>query len=516
MSAHAAGYAVWLCVQGGLATDFYNGNAFWDGVTFITPSLALFHPQLARASLQYRFARMPEAEAYAAKHNWSGAYWPWQTAATGEEVDIFPSANILEQHIVSEVALLGEQYWAWTGDSTWVHQQGVPMASAAAEFWMSRLTPTGDGTSALSLRNTVPADEFAWGNLSLTPFFPYTGVDDAVFTNGGAQRTLQWAARAAAIDGGNATKARLWAAVAARIRLLFNASNQVHPEYVGFPAGNWDSDYKVKQADVVLLPWPLGLNISAAVRLSDLDYYEPMYFAQGPDMTWATTTIGYLSVVDRGVAGVSSTSLRSKAAAGFARARLNQQPPFDVWTETPNPNKHAGDLGAYNFCTGASTWALALTSGYAGMRLHSAEGSHGEGNHTGVAAALSFAPQLPSALNVSLLRVRGVAYRNWTFDITCEEATAQEEAVVPAGGSGGVGCSVLPTAADAGAPAMYLRVDHDVRDIPGSGFTDCGAGPPAGQSEADARLQVGVVQRIPPRVGAASGVGPWFRLLPST
>ena len=86
----------------------------------------------------------------------------------------------------------------------------------------------------------------------------------------------------------------------------------------------------------------------------------------------------------------------------------------------------------------------------------------------------------------------------------------------PAGGSGGVGCSVLPTAADAGAPAIYLRVDHDAIDIPGSGFTDCGAGPPAGQSEADVRLQVGVVQRIPPRVGAASGVGPWFRLLPST
>jgi hypothetical protein len=49
-----------------LATTGYSGHSFWDGETWMYPTMALFYPEVARNLLQYRSDRIPEASANAA------------------------------------------------------------------------------------------------------------------------------------------------------------------------------------------------------------------------------------------------------------------------------------------------------------------------------------------------------------------------------------------------------------------------------------------------------------------
>ena len=51
-------------------------------------------------------------------------------------------------------------------------------------------------------------------------------------------------------------------------------------EYEGY------SGAKIKQADVVLLGYPLMMNMSRAVRKADVEYYSPRTDPGGPAMTW--------------------------------------------------------------------------------------------------------------------------------------------------------------------------------------------------------------------------------------
>lgn len=43
---------------------------------------------------------------------------------------------------------------------------------------------------------------------------------------------------------------------------------------------------QVKQADAVMLSFPLGLAMSPEVRRNDLEAYEPVTDPRGPAMTW--------------------------------------------------------------------------------------------------------------------------------------------------------------------------------------------------------------------------------------
>lgn len=53
---------------------------------------------------------------------------------------------------------------------------------------------------------------------------------------------------------------------------------------------------KIKQADVVLLPYPLGYKMSETVQLSDLKYYSERTDAHGPAMTYSMHAIGWLDL----------------------------------------------------------------------------------------------------------------------------------------------------------------------------------------------------------------------------
>lgn len=360
---------------GGLASNAYSGHTFWDCETWMYPSLLLLQPTIARSLLQYRFARLAEAhdkaQSYPAKY--AGAMFPWESAYTGVEVcPTWAATGAREQHISGDVAFAVMQYWRATGDKAWLAAYGYPIVKGVADFWVSRMTPdpAKNPQAALSINDVIPPDEF------------HDHVNNSVYTNVVAQISLQFAAEAAAVLG--QTPDPLWTDVAGRLVILFDPKRGIHPEYEGYVNDT------IKQADVVLLGFPLGFNMSAEVRRNDLLFYAPVTSLDGPAMTWGMHAIGFVDLEQY-----------ETAEPLFNQSFANAQPPFYVWTETPKG-------GAVNFLTGAGGFLQTVTFGYPGIRIG------GDG--------LRLKPVLPGG--ASFLRVRGISFHGGVLDLSYDNAHA--------------------------------------------------------------------------------------------
>jgi len=154
---------------------------------------------------------------------------------------------------------------------------------------------------------------------------------------------LDFATEAAQLLGKAPNQA--WAKTSSKIILLFDESKQYHPEYAGY------NGQTIKQADIVLLGYPLGMNMNETIRANDLNYYAAKTDSDGPAMTWGMHAVGYLEL-----------GQYSNAASNFNRSFANAQQPYLVWTETPTG-------GTTNFITGAGGFLQAVLFGYPGLRL---------------------------------------------------------------------------------------------------------------------------------------------------
>ncbi len=310
--------ARWPMGPGGLATDGYGGNAFWDNDVWTAPALLPMWPPLAEAALRYRYERRDAARRHAAAHAYQGMWFPWQTAGTGDAVDLAPFANQLEVHVGGGIALLAERLYDATRSAAALGL-ARDLAAAISDFYVSRATAAPDGS--WSLRGVVPPDEFATG-------FPYAGVDDSAYTHAIARRTGDLAARTA---GDPSLEASRWAPLANLTILLAEEGTgaEWHPEYRGFPRGNVYSLGKVKQADVTMLPYPLEVAMPATTQRNDLIKYEALYDAGGPAMTLSISVLGWLAL------GELPT-----AARRFEESKLHMHPPFHSWTESRDASQH--------------------------------------------------------------------------------------------------------------------------------------------------------------------------------
>ena len=78
--------------------------------------------------------------------------FPWMSAATGRDTSLAPPFNLLEQHIVGDVAMLARQYWHATRDDAWLRATGLPLAEGIATFWMSRVVPSAAAPGNFSIK----------------------------------------------------------------------------------------------------------------------------------------------------------------------------------------------------------------------------------------------------------------------------------------------------------------------------------------------------------------------------
>ncbi|MGI4833426.1 MAG: glycoside hydrolase family 65 protein [Janthinobacterium lividum] len=315
----------------GLSGLGYNGHVFWDADTWMFPALAVLHPEIAKSLVEYRFRRLDQARRNAQAHGYQGAMFPWESADTGvEETPVWALSGPFEHHISACVALAAWQYYCVSQDKTWLREKGWPILSATADFWASRVERNGPGH--YDIKNVVASDEWA------------ENVDNDAFTNGAARVNLQNAAAAARLLGLPAN--RDWALVAQNIPILRlpDGTIQEHAAYHG---------EGIKQGDVNLLAYPLGIVTDPAQVRKDLTYYETRVPNEGtPAMTQAIFALLYARLGNG-----------DKAQHFFQDAYLpNLLPPFRVLAETK------GGTNPY-FATGAGGVLQAVLMGFGGLDI---------------------------------------------------------------------------------------------------------------------------------------------------
>lgn len=314
----------------GLSNCEYGGHIFWDSELWMYPPMLFLSPGIARSMVDYRTARLEGARHKAYMFGYKGALYPWESDRSGEEAcPTDAPTGIYEHHISADVAIAVWNWFRMSGDRQWLESEGWPVLRDVADFWVSRASRNPDGS--FSIKHVVGADEFA------------EGVDDNAFTNGAAICALRYAAKAAEVCGFDAPSS--WCEVADALRIL-KFPDGVTSEYEGYEG------IVIKQADVNLLAYPLGIVTDPASIRADLEYYEGRIHAGGPAMSHAMLALQWARLGE----GERAYELFQKALEGHLHA------PFYAFSET------AGERDTC-FMTGWGGVLQAVINGFCGLEL---------------------------------------------------------------------------------------------------------------------------------------------------
>ena len=360
----------------GLSSIQYAGHIFWDAEIWMFPALIAQHPDLARGFIDYRFNRLKAAEALARKHGFKGAEYPWESAATGDEVA--PEEFSHERHITADVAYAAWQYYLWTGDKAYLESEAWPIIKDSADYWVSRATKTADGKYHID--NVIGPDETS-GTIS----------DDA-YTNAIVAQTLRDAALAAKAVGQSPDPD--WKQVADGLVLPKSADGS---HYIEYPTAT--DSLKAKQADTQMLIYPLNVAMSADCAGKTLDYALSHTETHGPAMTDSVNAI----VAAKLGRAQQSLDLFHNSYRPFMRG------PWDAFSEKRSTN------GVY-FCTGMGGCLQAVLYGFGGLHVvESGQTGQGQLVARGTNASLWIQPHLPTGW--SELTIKGVEFQGHTYDV---------------------------------------------------------------------------------------------------
>ena len=130
--------------------EAYRGHVFWDEL-FVFPLLNLRLPEITRSLLMYRYRRLGEARAAAARAGYRGALYPWQSGSNGREESQrlhlnprsgrwIPDHSHLQYHVNAAIAYNVWQHAQVSGDHEFMCTYGVEMLLEIARFWASVAT----------------------------------------------------------------------------------------------------------------------------------------------------------------------------------------------------------------------------------------------------------------------------------------------------------------------------------------------------------------------------------------
>ena len=365
----------------GLTGEGYKGHVFWDTEIFLLPFHLFTRPQTARNLLRYRWLNLSGAREKARSNGWSGALFPWESAASGqEETPEFAAINIrtglrqkvasalAEHHIVADIAWAVVAYWQATHDDDFMCNEGLTLLMETASFWMARATEIN---GRLEIHDVIGPDEYtehvnnnaytnymAWHNVaSAHQFMAMFDRDDARF----AEKASHFLARlwlpevneqgVLPQDDSFMTKPAIdlsrYKAKAGKQTILLDYSRaEVNEMQI------------LKQADVVMLNYLLPERFTPQQCAASLAFYEPRT--------------------------IHDSSL-SKAIHGIVSARCgDMQSAYAFWRDgiaiDLGDDPHSCDDGIHAAATGA-IWS-GVIQGFAGLQI--------------VEGELHLAPRLPS------------------------------------------------------------------------------------------------------------------------
>ncbi|MFF1377466.1 glycosyl hydrolase family 65 protein [Streptomyces sp. NPDC058308] len=363
----------------GLTSDNYAGLVFWDAETWMYPGLLATRPELAKSVVDYRYRTRAGARQNARGLGYHGLFYPWNSGSSGNLAEechsVDPPHCRTQIHLQSDISLATWQYYLATKDTRWLRGRGWPVMKGIAEFWADRVSRNNDGS--YSVKDTAGPDEYS------------NGVDDAVFTNAGAVTALRHATRAAELLGERAPVE--WKSIADRIRIPYDEKRKVFQQYDGYDGGT------IKQADTVLLMYPLEWPMPEGAAAGTLDYYAQRTDPDGPAMTDSVHAIDAAGI---GEPGCSAYTYLERSIKPFVRG------PFAQFSEARGDKAGASDplsgSPAHDFLTGKGGFLQVFTNGLTGLRMREDR--------------LHLDPMLPPQLDRGVT-LRGLTWQGRTYDI---------------------------------------------------------------------------------------------------
>lgn len=391
----------------GLTGGSYAGHVFWDADVFVLPALAALRPDAARAMLEYRVRRLPEAHAEARARGLRGARFPWESDGDGSDVtprhvrgrhgELIPIATgSHEEHIVADVAWAASCYATWTGDGDFLAAKGRGLLVDTARYWASRMRLDADGKGHIHGvmgpdESHQIVDDNAYTNV-MARWNLRHGADVLDRAKSGTQEAAHWRALADAIVDGWSVERGIYEQFAGYFALEPLLISQVAtvPVAIDMVLGpeRVAGSQLIKQADVLMLHHLIPDEVVAGSLEPCLAFYEPRT-AQGSSLSPAI----YASLLAR--AGQTERALELFRLA----ARLD----LDDRTRTTSEGLHLATMGG--------TWQ-ALAYGFLGLSAKS--------------GVLSIDPHLPDTWSALGLRFHfqgnavGVRAEHDRVSVTCD------------------------------------------------------------------------------------------------
>ena len=249
------------------AFGHWGGSVLWDADYWIYPAISMFRPSFQRDILQYRYNTMDQARLSATQYGNRGAKFSWESASSGAEVSSGPGCSgkgfpcsagvgpwngcgVREIHIGADIVVTARRHWWQTRNLTWLREVGQPIAAAVADYYCSRTTASAalgaTGGSRDRDRDRDSADQLSIAGV-LGPDEHDDNVTDSTYTNAAAIAAIEFAVESS--EALNLTVDPLWRNTANRLHIPFDATLNIHPEFVGMAT----KGFQGKQADTVML-----------------------------------------------------------------------------------------------------------------------------------------------------------------------------------------------------------------------------------------------------------------------
>lgn len=156
-------------VVGGLVSDSYGGQVFWDADLWMQPGLTTSHPEAAQAITNYRIKMYDQAKeniktAYAGSQNKtdfspSAAIFPWTSGRFGNCTATGPCWDY-EYHLNGDIGLALINQWVTSGDTESFKNDLFPIFDSAATLYADLLKPNGSSWTLTNLTDPVSFRNF--------------------------------------------------------------------------------------------------------------------------------------------------------------------------------------------------------------------------------------------------------------------------------------------------------------------------------------------------------------------
>ncbi|KAK7203219.1 glycosyl hydrolase family 65 central catalytic domain-containing protein [Myxozyma melibiosi] len=360
----------------GLSSDSYGGMVFWDADTWMFPSLSVLHPSHASSITNYRQKIHNMSVVNAESYSLPGALYSWTSGRFGNCTATGPCVDY-EYHINVDVAQAQWTQFLLSNSTDWLRSKGWPIIRDAADMFAGLVVANGN-SSAYYLNNITDPDEYA------------NQVDNGAFTNAGIAKLMNWARRAASVLGEDANEK--WADVEEKIYIPVDRSADIVLEFSGM-----NGSAEVKQADVVMLDYPLEYSSTFQQSLNNLDFYAMAQSPDGPAMTWAIFAINAAELSPSGCASYTYLLSSSQPYLRAPYYQFSEQQADDI-------RENGGTHPAFPFLTGHGGFLQVFTHGFTGFRARE--------------EAFHLDPSLPPQLGEGGYTVSGMKWRGNVFDVT--------------------------------------------------------------------------------------------------